>query len=123
MLIEQFLNLFRCCSVGALEEVAIYGGCGAGERVAGSACYRYQRYACCYLHGDVGVSQRVHRSVWQSHRVTHLMYPCVHSAGGFQYTKTDRIHQVTFQFAPFYSVSLDEYGIYRIGGKSPAGVL
>jgi hypothetical protein len=47
MLIEQFLNLFRCRSVRAFQEVAVYVGCGAGSCVACSACDRYQRYACC----------------------------------------------------------------------------
>ena len=61
--IEQFLNLFRCCSVGALEEAAVYIGCGTGSRVACSACARYQRYACWNLHRDIGMPQRVHRSL------------------------------------------------------------
>jgi hypothetical protein len=38
ILVEQFLNLFRCCSIGALEKVAVYVCRRAGARVACSAC-------------------------------------------------------------------------------------
>jgi len=58
-LVEQFLNLFRCCSVGALEKVAVYIGCGAGSCVTCSACYRHRRDVCCDLHSDIGAPQRV----------------------------------------------------------------
>ena len=33
--------------------MAVYVGCGAGSRVACSACDCHQRYACCDLHRDV----------------------------------------------------------------------
>lgn len=54
---------------------------GARSRVACSTGHCDQRYARCNLHGDVGMAQRMHRSVRQPCRVTHLMYPCVHGTG------------------------------------------
>ena len=54
---------------------------GTRSRVACSTGHCDQRYACRDLHGDIGVSQGMHRSVWQPCRVTHLMHPCVHCAG------------------------------------------
>ena len=53
----------------------------ARSRVSCSTGHCDQRNTCCDLHGDVGMSQRMHRSVGQPCRVTHLMYPCVHGAG------------------------------------------
>lgn len=53
----------------------------ARSRVAYSTGHCDQRNTCCDLHGDVGMSQRMHRSVGQSCCVTHLMHPCIHSTG------------------------------------------
>ena len=49
--------------------------CGAGSRVVCSTCYRYQRDACCNLHGDVGVPQQVYRSVRQPSPIANFMHP------------------------------------------------
>ena len=55
--------------------MTVYVGCGAGARVACSAGYRHKRYACCDLHRDIGVAERVHRSMRQSRLIADLMYP------------------------------------------------
>lgn len=122
-LFKQLLQLLRCSLIRAFQEVTVYVRRGASSRVSRSAGDSHERDACCDLHCDIRVSQRVYRPMRQTGFIADLMHPIVYGTGiqtlaFFGYEQASRAlpavtHVVLVCVIPLFVIS--QYGDQLIG--------